>query len=151
MVRLPVGDFTLNQYGPYVGCTDGADEYIMRMYDWCAEYNITILLDVHTMKGSQNGFDNSGQAMDVVWDGEFNFTHWDIQTAKWISNYDAVTGETGNINYVNIRWGLKVAKDFLIKYGSHSAFGGFQPVNEPWWNTPLPVLKDFYRAVRKMV
>jgi glucan 1,3-beta-glucosidase len=24
IVRLPIGDWTLNQYGPYVGCMDGA-------------------------------------------------------------------------------------------------------------------------------
>jgi len=60
MVRLPIGDFTLKPYGPYVGCTDGAVEKIDEMFDICAKYNITILIDVHTMKGSQNGFDNSG-------------------------------------------------------------------------------------------
>jgi glucan 1,3-beta-glucosidase len=61
MVRLPVGDWTLDPYGPYVGCMDGADEAIDWMFDTCARYNIKILLDVHAMKGSQNGFDNSGQ------------------------------------------------------------------------------------------
>lgn len=92
---------------------DGSDEQIWKMYDWCAEYNITILMDVHTMRDSQNGFDNSGHGMDVIWNGEHNFSHWETQTAKWISNYDAKTGKNGNINYLNIRWGLKVAKDFL--------------------------------------
>lgn len=62
MVRLPIGDWTLNQYGPYVGCMDGAAEMIDWMYDTCAKYNISVLMDVHTAKGSQNGFDNSGQA-----------------------------------------------------------------------------------------
>ena len=28
MVRLPIGDWTLNPYGPYVGCMDGADVWI---------------------------------------------------------------------------------------------------------------------------
>ena len=27
-IRLPIGDWTLRQYGPYVGCTDGADEKV---------------------------------------------------------------------------------------------------------------------------
>jgi len=52
MVRLPIGDFTLSPYGPYVGCTDGAAEKIMWMLDTCAKYNITVLLDVHTMRDS---------------------------------------------------------------------------------------------------
>ena len=25
-VRLPIGDWTINQYGPYIGCMDGAAE-----------------------------------------------------------------------------------------------------------------------------
>lgn len=33
----------------------------------------------------------------------------------------------------------------------HSAFAAFQPVNEPWWNTPLDPLFDYYRKVRKLV
>ena len=37
----------------------------------------------------------------------------------------------------------------LLKiFGSHSAIVGFTPVNEPWANTPIEVLKDFYREVR---
>jgi glucan 1,3-beta-glucosidase len=62
MVRLPVGDWTLNQYGPYIGCMDGAADYIDWLFETCAKYNITILMDVHCRKDSQNGFDNSGQA-----------------------------------------------------------------------------------------
>ena len=73
MVRLPIGDWTLNPYGPYVGCMDGAEDKIQWMFDTCAKHNISILLDVHGMKDSQNGFDNSGQARKVEW---FNDTHF---------------------------------------------------------------------------
>ena len=38
-----------------------------------------------------------------------------------------------------------------MKWGNHPAHAAFEPVNEPWWNTPLDVLKDFYRDVRKLV
>lgn len=38
-----------------------------------------------------------------------------------------------------------------MRWGNHSAFGAFEPVNEPWWNTPLEPLKDMYRQVRKLV
>jgi hypothetical protein len=27
-VRLPIGDWTINPYGPYIGCMDGAADYI---------------------------------------------------------------------------------------------------------------------------
>ena len=60
LVRLPLGDWTLKQYGPYHGCTDGAKEKIKWALDRFAEHGIKVLLDVHAVKGSQNGFDNSG-------------------------------------------------------------------------------------------
>jgi glucan 1,3-beta-glucosidase len=59
-VRLPIGDWTMNPYGPYIGCMEGAEERIEWLLDTCAKYNIGVLLDVHTAKNSQNGFDNSG-------------------------------------------------------------------------------------------
>ena len=65
MVRLPIGDWTLKPYGPYVGCMDGAEDWIQWMFDTCAENGIEVLLDVHAMKDSQNGFD---KATPVIWD-----------------------------------------------------------------------------------
>ena len=35
MVRLPIGDWTLDPYGPYVGCMDGAADKIQWMLDTC--------------------------------------------------------------------------------------------------------------------
>lgn len=52
IIRLPVGDWTLDPYGPYKGCMDGAAEKIDWFYDTCAKYNIKILMDVHAMKDS---------------------------------------------------------------------------------------------------
>jgi len=40
MVRLPIGDWTLDPYGPYIGCMDGAEERIQWMFDTCAKYGI---------------------------------------------------------------------------------------------------------------
>jgi glucan 1,3-beta-glucosidase len=52
MVRLPIGDWTLEPYGPYIGCMDGAKEKIDWMFEVCRKYDIKILLDVHCVKGS---------------------------------------------------------------------------------------------------
>mmetsp|Transcript_881 Transcript_881/g.1580 ORF Transcript_881/g.1580 Transcript_881/m.1580 type:complete len:162 (-) Transcript_881:1060-1545(-) len=60
ILRLPIGDWTLDPYGPYVGCMDGVEDKIQWFFDTCARHNISVLLDVHGLKGSQNGFDNSG-------------------------------------------------------------------------------------------
>lgn len=144
MVRLPVGDWTLKPYGPYVGCMDGAEEWIQWMFDTCAENGIEVLLDVHAMKDSQNGFDNSGKTTSLTWDeGGYNFTHWPDNHAEWMGPW--VDGQMEHINYANLQWSLDVSEGLLQRWGDHSAFMAFEPVNEPWWNTNLDVLKDFYR------
>lgn len=67
-LRLPVGDFLFVPYGPYAnGCVDGALERMDQLLDWAYSYGLTVLIDIHTMRDSQNGFDNSGQAMGFAW------------------------------------------------------------------------------------
>lgn len=46
---------------------------------------------------------------------------------------------------------LDVSENLLKKWGTHSALYAFEPINEPWLETEIPLLKDFYRKVRKMV
>ena len=66
-LRLPVGDWMYKPYGPYIGCTDGALDHVDFVLDWAHENGLSILLDIHCMKGSQNGFDNSGQSEGFEW------------------------------------------------------------------------------------
>jgi hypothetical protein len=83
-LRLPVGDFMYKPYGPYKECVEGSLEYIDRLLDWAYTYGLTVLFDIHTMKDSQNGFDNSGQTMGFEWTSALNsefsglttFEHW---------------------------------------------------------------------------
>ena len=91
MVRLPIGDWTLKPYGPYVGCMDGAEEKISWMFDMCAKYNIQVLLDVHGAKDSQNGFDNSGKTQKVEWSDETHFSHWAHVQANWLGDWNLTT------------------------------------------------------------
>lgn len=133
---------------------DGAAEKIDWFLDTAAKYNITVWMDVHTAPGSQNGFDNSGLANEIIWYNDTHYTHKGI--ADWLTNAtfadDAKTiYQEGPLNFEHLQFSLKNSEDLLIRYGNHSAFGGFEPVNEPWWNTPLPPLKEFYREVRKLV
>ena len=98
VVRLPIGDWTLKQYGPYVGCTDGADEYIQWALDTCETYGIKVLLDVHAVKDSQNGYDNSGIANRTEWTDEWNFTHWEHAVGEWMGEWDFDNGGYKSIN-----------------------------------------------------
>jgi glucan 1,3-beta-glucosidase len=52
IIRLPIGDWTFTQYGPYIGCMDGAKEKIGWVLDTAAKYNIKVLIDVHAVKDS---------------------------------------------------------------------------------------------------
>lgn len=83
--------FTLTK-GPYINCTDGSLEYVDKLLDWALKYNLTVLLDIHGIKDSQNGFDNSGQTSGFEWTSLLNdwpiglvtFEHWPVRSAKWM-------------------------------------------------------------------
>jgi glucan 1,3-beta-glucosidase len=154
IVRLPIGDWTVKPYGPYVGCMDGAAEKIMWFMDTCAKYNIKVLLDIHAQKGSQNGFDNSGQTSNLTWTDENNFSHWPgnagnwmgpFNLSKWAYDYIYTDEDKG------IQWSLEVVSKMMALYGQHPALYAFEPVNEPWWGSDYEVLKSFYRQARTII
>eukprot|EP00934_Nitzschia_sp_Nitz4_P002256 Nitzschia sp. Nitz4//scaffold125_size66327//31384//33714//NITZ4_006131-RA/size66327-augustus-gene-0.2-mRNA-1//1//CDS//3329534613//2256//frame0 len=152
-LRLPIGDFLFKPYGPYAnGCFDGALEYIDILLDWAYSNGLTVLLDVHTLKGSQNGFDNSGQASGFRWTTALNseyvdqvsFEHWPIRTASWIGEFNQDTASYSSINHENIQHALDVIQGIVDHFGGHPAVLGIEPVNEPWQYTPIEELKQFY-------
>jgi glucan 1,3-beta-glucosidase len=151
VIRLPIGDWTLNQYGPYVGCMDGAAEKITWFLDTCAKYDIKVLMDVHAMKDSQNGYDNSGKASDVIWTSETEFSHWPNQAARWFGDWNHTTNQYDDINYAAQEWGLQVHEGLLKKWGKHPAFYAFEPLNEPQFNPITEVLKKWYKKSRELV
>ena len=56
-----------------------------------------------------------------------------------------------HVDIDHIKWSLKQVEDILIRWGRHPALIGFEPVNEPWRNTPLYMLKAHYRDVRNLM
>jgi glucan 1,3-beta-glucosidase len=74
IIRLPIGDWTLDPYGPYIGCMDGSADKVQWFYDTCHKYGIKVLMDLHAIKDSQNGYDNSGQVMVIDWQDKNHFT-----------------------------------------------------------------------------
>ena len=55
-VRLPVPYFTFGDRPPFVECVTWID----RAFVWAEKYGLKILIDLHTVPDSQNGFDNGG-------------------------------------------------------------------------------------------
>jgi len=151
VVRLPIGDWTLKPYGPYVGCTDGAADKVEWFLDTADKYGLKVLLDVHTMRDSQNGFDNSGKASNFEWVDDNNFRHWEVQAANWIGDFNRETMSYDNINQDNIEWALDNVSKLLDRWGHHPAVYALEPVNEPWEYTPRDTLMQFYRDVRNLI
>jgi len=152
-LRIPVGDWMYVPYGPYIGCMDGALDELARVLDLCQKYKIKVLLDIHAVRFSQNGFDNSGQALAIRWtemssqdvlDPYTTFEHWPIRSADWIGKFDLATGSYPEINTTNIDVTLSVVKKMVDLHKDHPAIWGLEPVNEPWQSIPLEPLKKFY-------
>jgi glucan 1,3-beta-glucosidase len=135
-----------------VGCTDGALEYVEQLFEWAHSRGLTVLIDIHAVRGSQNGFDNSGQSQGFEWTSILNtepaglvtFEHWPIRTAEWMGTFDRVTGQYTDINRDNIQHALDVIAIIVDLYADHPMVLGIEPVNEPWQYTPLDELKQFY-------
>jgi glucan 1,3-beta-glucosidase len=113
-------------------CIDGGLDYVDQLLDWAHERGISVLLDIHAMKDSQNGFDNSGQSMGFRWTsalssefaGYTTFEHWPIRTANWIGTFDRNTASYTDINYANIGHGLEVIRRVVDRYSNHPAVLG---------------------------
>lgn len=63
MLRIPIPYYI---YGD-VDNRLGSIEYLDRAFDWAEKYGIKILIDLHSVKGGQNGFDNSGICGLCTW------------------------------------------------------------------------------------
>ena len=101
-VRIPIGDWMFFPYGPYIGCTDDSMNYLDYILDLCKKHGLKVLLDLHGVKDSQNGLDNSGKTNGLQYvvspsnnqhDGTLTFVHWSIISGNWLGNFD-ITNKT---------------------------------------------------------
>jgi glucan 1,3-beta-glucosidase len=99
LVRIPVPFFVFGGHEPYVGCVDHLD----RGFRWAQKHGIQVLLDLHTVPGSQNGFDNGGLQ------GVCKF-HQDP---------------------ANVEVALSVLEGLAARYRDHGNLWGIEVLNEP--------------------
>ena len=100
----------------------------MQAFDWSASQEIRVVLCLHAVPGSQNGWEHSASLDGVAeWGGRMG---GNVERAK------------GVVRFLVARWGrvrgsgLSLAPSFpsknpLPRYASHPAFWGLEPVNEP--------------------
>lgn len=99
LLRIPISFAIFGDEGDRIGYA----EYLDQAFDWAEKYNIKILIDLHSVKGGQNGFDNSGYCLLCTW-------HLHPEYVE----------ET----YLLLE---KVVK----RYANRKAFFGIEPLNEP--------------------
>lgn len=104
VVRIPVGFWAYDNSGtPYAS---GAAPYVEQAIDWARQVGVKVIVDLHGVPGSQNGFDNSGHRM---------------RAPQW------QTGKT-------VERTMAVLKTIQKKYGSSAyddVVAGIELVNEP--------------------
>ncbi len=98
-VRIPVPHFIFDDCEPYVGCI----EYLDRAFQWAQETGLKILIDLHTARDSQNGFDNGGIC----------------GVCKW------------HLKQENIDHTVSVLEKLAIRYKDDPALYGIELLNEP--------------------
>jgi len=152
LLRVPIGDWMYIPYGPFdiikqnTRCADGSIEALDNLFVLAKKYNMQVLLDVHGVKGSQNGFDNSGQSMDVKIVNN-TFQHWEIRKANWIGPFDIDTQSYPVLDQESIIHSKMVLLHIIKKYYNYPMLYGLCVLNEPWEFTPELFLKDFYQDI----
>lgn len=98
LVRIPVPFFVFGDE-KHRSCI----EYLDRGMAWAAEQGLPVLIDLHTVPGGQNGFDNGGANGLCTWHLRSDQVH---QT-------------------------LDVLERLAVRYAAHPALFGIEPMNEP--------------------
>jgi hypothetical protein len=98
-IRIPVPYFIFGDRPPFLGCIDELD----KAFAWAEKYGLKILIDLHTVPWSQNGFDNGGIS----------------GVCKWSQMPEEV-------DFV-----LDVLEKLAERYGKRNGLFGITPVNEP--------------------
>lgn len=99
LIRLPVPFFVFDDRTPYPGCI----EYVDRLFAWAEKYDVQILVDLHTVPGSQNGYDNGGIT----------------GVCKWCHNPEEV------------EFALTVLERLAERYKNRTGLYGIEVLNEP--------------------
>ena len=98
-VRIPVPYFIFGDRPPFIGCLSELD----KAFSWAEKYGLKILIDLHTVPMSQNGFDNGGIS----------------GVCKWSQIPEEV-------DFV-----VNLLEKLADRYGKREGLWGIQPINEP--------------------
>ncbi|KAG8465233.1 hypothetical protein KFE25_012596 [Diacronema lutheri] len=109
-VRVPYGYWVFGDQPSFCPGVSSI-EYVDRAVGWAEEYGLRVVLDLHGVPGSQNGFDNSGEAHRPPFGVRFD-------AHAWLSD--------ANVNVT-----LGVLRRVAARYANSSAVVQMGLVNEP--------------------
>ena len=112
LVRIPIPHFVFGDRAPYIGCI----EYLDKAFDWAEQYDLKIMIDLHTVPDSQNGFDNGGLTGVVKW----------------------------HLKQENIEYTLDVLEKLAERYADRVGLYGIELLNEPVSKEVLEINKERY-------
>lgn len=112
-VRLPVGYWVAEENPPFITGLETMDW----AFRTAKTHGLSVLLDLHGVPGSQNGWDHSGRQGTLGW-----------HTSK-----------------ENIAHSLNVIEDLAARCKSHDNLLGIELVNEPRQDVPIEILKTYYQ------
>ena len=98
-VRIPIPYFIFGDRPPFIGCIEELD----KAFSWAEKYGLKILIDLHTVPMSQNGFDNGGISGVCKW-------------AQYPEEVDFVVDLLGKL---------------AGRYGKREGLWGIEALNEP--------------------
>ncbi|MBC8138120.1 MAG: glycoside hydrolase family 5 protein [Fibrella sp.] len=90
---------------------------VERAFRLAKKHGLGVLLDLHGAPGSQNGMDHSGHSGELGWHGS-----------------------RSNINHT-----LRVLENLALRCKGFDNLLGIELLNEPRWDVPMDVIKQFYR------
>ncbi len=114
LVRIPVGYWLFEDIDGYMATV----KYLDKAMAWAEKHNLRVIIDLHGVRGSQNGFDNSGKAGQAEWFGDKQAIATSIDILCRIAN----------------------------RYKDSSALWGIELLNEPVAKGHLWTLLRFYRT-----
>lgn len=137
LVRIPVPYFIFGDRAGHPGCI----EYLDKAFDWAEHTGLKILIDLHTVPGSQNGFDNGGLTGVVRW-------HRSPREVAYV--LDVLTRLAGRYRARRALFGIEVLNEpvswkvFVSSPSTKSAKDKAEAQGSG--HVPMAFLKRFYRA-----
>lgn len=143
-VRIPVPYFLFEDFEPFIHCYEFLDE----AFNWAEQYKLKILVDLHTVPGSQNGSDNSGLCGVCTWSTKEEYLNTTLDVLEKIA---VRYGTKESL------WGIEVLNEPMCndtpagKYLNIEVLGQLYHPADPEMakdntNYPLSYLQDFYRS-----